>query len=227
MSHFRVFVIHKPEQNYEDLLTRYDENLETEPRIEYTRQQAIEYARRNYKDMQDKSDDECWKYVAEDYTMTDDDGNIYTTYNPDSKWDWYQEGGRFGSISDDEQEIKVKDFKLKENKERYKHSIRFWEVAIEGKPLKPGETERDFIAFYRKEYYLERYKNKQTFASYCSSEVPYAIVTSDGEWHAQGEMGWFGCSDDSYSAGAWMRECKRILREADPEDLIISIDCHI
>ena len=101
MSHFRVFVIHKPEQNYEDLLARYDENIEVEPYIQYTRQQAIEYARRNYKDMQDKSDDECWKYVAEDYTMTDDDGNIYTTYNPDSKWDWYQEGGRFGSISDD------------------------------------------------------------------------------------------------------------------------------
>lgn len=31
--------------------------------------------------------------------MIDEDGNLLSTYNPNSKWDWYTEGGRFsGSL---------------------------------------------------------------------------------------------------------------------------------
>ena len=39
------------------------------------------------------SDEECWKMVAEG-CETDDEGNIYSTYNENSRWDWWEIGGR-------------------------------------------------------------------------------------------------------------------------------------
>lgn len=38
----------------------------------------------------------AWKKIKEDYKgYMDEDGNILSTYNPNSKWDWYVIGGRW------------------------------------------------------------------------------------------------------------------------------------
>lgn len=228
MSHYRVFVIHHEDQDVDDLLAPYDENAEVEPYIRYTRQEAIDYARKNYyKDMPDKTDEECWQAVAEDYTKTDLDGNIYSTYNPDSKWDWYQIGGRFGNVNDDDTEVKVGEFKNNTDKDEYEHALRFWEINVEGSSLKPEEEQTDYFSLWKPEYYLEKYKTKEIYALYYASDIPYAVITPDGVWHAQGEMGWFGCSDDNCTAEEWMNEFNDIIKNSNPEDLIISIDCHI
>ena len=43
-----------------------------------------------------KSDDEFWEiYPFKAGKNLDEDGNEISTYNPDSKWDWYQVGGRW------------------------------------------------------------------------------------------------------------------------------------
>ena len=81
MSHFTVAVIYREDQNIEELLAPYDENLEVEPYIRFTRQEAIDYARENYRSAAGKTDEECWQMVAED-EQTDADGNILSTYNP-------------------------------------------------------------------------------------------------------------------------------------------------
>lgn len=43
------------------------------------------------------SDDEHYEYMKEyfDDDMIDSNGNLLSTYNPDSKWDWYSFGGRW------------------------------------------------------------------------------------------------------------------------------------
>ena len=66
MSHFTVAVLHRPDQDIETLLAPYDESLHEEKYIEFTRQEAIDHVRKHYKNMADKSDDECWHYLADD-----------------------------------------------------------------------------------------------------------------------------------------------------------------
>jgi len=230
MSHYRVFVIHKPDQNYEDLLAPYDENLEVEPYLEYTREQAIVYARKAYPNLSEGKDDEaCFQLVAEDYPedCVDKDGNIYSTYNPQSKWDWYCIGGRFGLIDENEEEIMVKDFKNTIDMDEYNWRLRFWDIAVEGAPLKENEDAVDFESIYKPEYFKERYGTRERFAEYNSRDIPYAVVTPDGEWHSVGTMGWFGISDDDKDTDTWMKEFDDIIKNSDPYDRIISIDCHI
>ena len=43
------------------------------------------------------TDDQCYEYMKSLYNsnMIDKDGNILSRYNPRSKWDWYEVGGRW------------------------------------------------------------------------------------------------------------------------------------
>lgn len=43
------------------------------------------------------TDDECYEYMKAWYEndMVDKNGNLLSTYNPNSKWDWYEIGGRW------------------------------------------------------------------------------------------------------------------------------------
>lgn len=46
------------------------------------------------------TDEECYEEMKErfDEDMIDEEGNLYTSYNPYSKWDWYTEGGRWKNV---------------------------------------------------------------------------------------------------------------------------------
>lgn len=93
MSHYKVLVIHNENQNIEELLAPYDENLEVEPYLKLTNNEAIAKAREEYDD--NYSEKELIKNYADDYGYIILDDGLYSTYNPNSKWDWYQIGGRF------------------------------------------------------------------------------------------------------------------------------------
>lgn len=99
MSHYKVLVIHKENQNIEGLLAPYNENLEVEPYLKYEHNDAIEMIKEEYVPfndfLKDYSDDKLLEWFADDCGYYLIDGDIYTTYNPNSKWDWYQIGGRF------------------------------------------------------------------------------------------------------------------------------------
>ena len=43
------------------------------------------------------SDEQCYESMRDYYDddMVDEEGNLYSTYNPNSKWDWYEVGGRW------------------------------------------------------------------------------------------------------------------------------------
>ena len=99
MSHYKVLVIHNENQNIEELLAPYDENLEVEPYLKYKHNDAIEMIKEEYMPfndfLKDYSDDKLLEWFADDCGYYLIDGDIYTTYNPKSKWDYYQIGGRF------------------------------------------------------------------------------------------------------------------------------------
>ena len=94
MSHYAVLVIHKENQDIEGLLAPYDENLEVEPYLKYEYDEAIKKAKEEY-GYKHRSNKELLKIFANDCGLIDINGDLYSTYNPNSKWDWYQIGGRF------------------------------------------------------------------------------------------------------------------------------------
>ena len=233
MSHYSVAVFHREDQDVDELLAPYSELLEVPKHVVYTRQEAIDLARDLFKECKDKTDDECWEFIAEDYAddMKDEDGNLYSNSNPNAKWDWYELGGRWsdslrlkdGSTAD---EAKIRDIDFTPNKNAYRAGQRFWDAVVEGRKF-PGSDR--YFALYKKEYYIERYGTREEYAKSSSEFKTFAVVTPDGEWHEQGEMGWFGLSSDTPAeARKWHDDYQAMFIDSADPDLILSVyDCHI
>jgi len=229
MSHYTVAVFSRPGQDIDELLAPFDENIEVEPYISFTRHEAIEYAKLHF-NTDGKTDDECWQMTAGD-SATDANGNIMSTYNPKSKWDWYVIGGRFsdklklknGQVAD---AARVGDLVFESDAKAYEGALRFWDVVVEHEQQEPGE---EYYALYNGEFYRERYKTRESYAKCMSSFATYAVVTPDGEWHAPGDMGWFGVSSETHDAALdWYEHYQeRFIDAADPDWILTIVDCHI
>ena len=109
--------------NWEDNLDQYYEGLEVEHYVAYTKDEAIdkvkkahansyEYAVKalqqtdlnpkmieHYQSIVDKglfiSYEDAWEEAKDWGYEIDENENLLSTYNPDSKWDWYSVGGRW------------------------------------------------------------------------------------------------------------------------------------
>ena len=261
MSHYKVLVLTDKEIDEDtlyDLLAPYDENLEVPEYVSKTKKELAEY----YKDFLQSWYEECLKnddskikvqaneikkkldsftdddsiikMYKEDYPddRFDEDDNLLSTYNPNSKYDWYDIGGRFsdsfrlkdGSTAD---QAYAKDIDFEIDSKEYREHLRWWELAIEEQESKDGE-EAPFV-FYRKEYYLERYKDKETYANIMSRPTFYAVVTKDG-WYSKGDMGWFCASSETAEESLdWdLNFFERYIQPAiDNNDYLTVVDCHI
>lgn len=241
MSHFTVAVIHREDQDIDELLERYNENREVEPYKRYTKEEAIAYARQWYVgENETKTDEECYEMMLDEELKPDEDGNLFSTYNPDSKWDWYVVGGRWDCelIMCGENgklygcnECKISEMVFPFNQKQYDSYIRWYEVTVEGQPMTAEEDERkfEFTSLYNKKYYNDYYGSKERYAQLQSTFYTFAVVTPDGEWHEQGEMGWFGVHDDTPEEFVqWIENYKKnFIDTAEPDWLITIVDCHI
>jgi hypothetical protein len=241
MSHFAVLVLHEEDQFIEDLLAPYDENLEVEPYIKYTRIQAINKMRKDCPSLyKDKSEDEIFQEACDWFGCTlDDDNNLLSTYNPHSKWDWWQVGGRFSGIlpiiptaldgyhgAEYVDSAFVRHIKWVQplDKEKREDIIKWWNVNIEG-----AEGEKDECFLYNPEYYKERYKDVETYIK--TRELPcyHAVVTPDGIWHEPSKVGWWGCTNGNPSDELeWDLHFKeRFIDTAEFDWVATIVDCHI
>lgn len=254
MSHYAVLVIHDKGQDIKELLAPYSENIKVEPYLEYKHNDAIEMIKKEYipfnNDIKDYSDDELLNWFVKQYSSYSlKDGDIYTAYNPNSKWDWYQIGGRFSNrlpLTNEalkKEYIKYADYpftdiapinyvnwKYKHLTKEEKNKIRrWWEINIYGAPLKEGE-EKDKYFFYNLEYYKRRYKDAETDIKTQEMITFYAVITPDGTWYAPAEMGWWGCSlGEPEDELQWDLEFyDRFIKPNLDSDLICTVvDCHI
>ena len=237
MSHFSVAVIHRCDTTIEEMLAPYDENIGVAPYVRFTRQEAIDYARKNYDGYADRPDSECYDAVAEDYiaeSMVDEEGNLYSRYNPNSKFDWYCVGGRFsgllktkdGEECDDEF---IRELDFSPDKDAHKRALRFWDVVVDHAPLAFGEQQEDFRTIYSEDYFREYYKTRENYANIMSSFSTYAVITPNGVWHGKGEMGWWGFSSENPEEFRKWHETymERFINHTDPYMKITIVDCHI
>jgi len=180
-------------------------------------------------------DDKCYDAYVKNYAdeeSLDEDGNLLSTYNPKSKWDWYDIGGRFsGEFFKDKEgnavdEGYASELDLGMDKEKFDAAALWWDVNIA--ETVEGE-ERDPL-FFGKQYYLDRYKNREIFATVRSLPIFRAVVTPDGEWYEKGEMGWFcATSETAEESLEWdLNFYERFIKEAIEKNYYLTVvDCHI
>lgn len=226
---------------------------------ECTNQNHVKYITEEFPKMLLWTDEECYQDAIK-YTEKENickDGSVRSTYNPDSKWDWYQIGGRWAGLFTvkkgtpheigekswtwDEKNpyestgdiikcdsARIKDLVFLDKEKDAQRARRFWELHVEGAEPQNDE-ERDMLkwARYKKEYYIETYKDKETYVRCESAFSTYAAITKDGKWHAKGKMGWFGMSSDE-DVVAWHDGYQKLIfDDAEEDDYITIVDCHI
>lgn len=237
MSHYTVAVFTKENQSIEELLEPFYEGMEVEPYIYKTKEEVLneiekhciknEELKEKYSKLSDREKIADWN----GWENLDGEDNLLSTYNPNSKWDWYEVGGRWSRLLKTKNGYNVdsclvKDLDLTLDKEAYEKAIRFWELVVEHQQLRDGE-EKPFN-LYKEEYYIKRYETKENYAKKMSTLSTYAVLTPDGEWHEPGRMGWWGMSHaDHNSEKAWDEGYEKFLQEAAPNWKITIVDCHI
>lgn len=96
MGHYILAVITKDNQNVDYMLQGFKEEDIIYPKhIMYTKKQAIRLGKKLEGNIHTKSDEELYQSIAKGFNddMKDEDGNLYTRYNEDAKFDYYVIGG--------------------------------------------------------------------------------------------------------------------------------------
>ena len=131
----------------------------------------------------------------------------YTTYNPDSKWDWYSTGGRWNNC------IKTKDGK-------FVNECLFGEIDFEPYPEDAYEDGKDWLGNPRKQL-------KEDYEwHYSKEELPFCIVI-DGVWYERGEMGWWAMVSNEKDKNQWGNEIEKLLEKIPADAEVYSVDFHI
>ena len=257
MSHYTVGIITKEKPSYtqiEDMLEPYSENLRVAPYIvrsyEEVKKELVKYLEKVVKYYEEnneldkrriaetkklaealKEDDikyiRDWNEIDKYYYGIDEKGNALSTYNPNSKWDWWEIGGRWNGLIKNNQQKLVElkpivskgQYSEEELKEMYPEQYKDYMDMLNGK------------SYYKKEYILSQYPDLETYVMKTENLYTYALMLPNGEWIEPGEMGWFGLSGASdeenreYEEKYW-----KIIKEmADkyPEGYMTIVDCHI
>lgn len=89
-------------------------------------------------------------------------------------------------------------------------------IQIWGNTLyRKGKTEEEYLA-----------RTGGSPADFMPIDV-YAVLTRDGEWTAHGTMGWWGISTDEKPERDWYDEIAELVKEIQPDDILVAVDCHI
>lgn len=145
----------------------------------------------------------CWK--------KNDNGvwEKWSTYNPDSKWDWYSLGGRWGKS------IKTKSGEFVD---------KCFLDEIDWSPFKPEdyeeETQKDWSG---KEYHP--LKDSVQY-HYTENDVPFCVII-DGVWYERGKMGWWTFVSDEKEKGDWNEEFMTLVKTLPEKSLVANYDFHI
>lgn len=278
MSHYVVLVIG---DNVDGQLAPYDENIEVAPRWE-NEALTVEGYWAYEKFVTDGLMPEggtmedlhaairtAWGEEADSYRVKDGELQRRTTYNPDSKWDWYTEGGRWGEmillkdgtkvdsarVGDIDFDTMIADAVRKANEtfdrfvavvggEDNFENIPDWDTIrarhenidnarteFNDDPIIAALREANLMPWFddlRDVYCINTPDPRAMFVRRAADSIlpGYAFV-KNGEWFAQGRMGWFGMSSDDVSSEDWAAEMIKMIRALPEDEFITVIDCHI
>lgn len=265
MSHFSCAVITNSNSGIEveELLAPYSEELRVAPYI----QMKAEEVYKEYKETQDEAKNvpDSWarkkqesgetdyinmsfeefkkSFYGED-AIFDENDNVLTTYNPNTKWSWYVIGGRwdnllrikscFGGGRSNEAHISEVNWealnRISKKDERWYR--RFWEINVLGKKMTRAEEKKhEYFSMHNKNYYLECFGNVEKYIKINGAFSTYAVVTPDGVWHAIGKMKMWGFSSEKPEdvegwSGSWYDNFVKPYLKSKEAHYITIFDCH-
>lgn len=103
MTHFVALVVAETEEEIEALVAPYDEDLKVEPYFEHVDvERMVEYAKEKGVEFTNPIDLVEWWNETPGVTNEAGEIGYMSTYNPNSKWDWYVVGGRWSGIAEND-----------------------------------------------------------------------------------------------------------------------------
>lgn len=116
MSHF-CGIVFGHENNLDNVLAPFDENLAVDEYIYMTAEEALLWAEQRAANLKERcsenpnsyaeetlqkynnfeSEEDLKSYIKDYWETLDDEGNVLSTYNPNSEWDWWVIGGRWSN----------------------------------------------------------------------------------------------------------------------------------
>ena len=173
----------------------------------------VEYFKKGYP--------EFWNSFEETYTKFGDDWNsnnwrkdedgvwaVYSSYNPNSKWDWYSVGNRWSNS-------------IKTKSGEFVDICKFGEIDFEPYSDNYYEDGKDWLGNpckKLKEGYEWHYDNKDNF--------PFCVVI-DGVWYEKGDMGWWGMVANEKGEEEWNGEVAALLEKIPADADVYNVDFHI
>ncbi|MGN1381997.1 MAG: hypothetical protein ACI4W2_04190 [Eubacterium sp.] len=170
------------------------------------------------------SDEKIYREVTDGHDL-DENGNILSTNNPNSKWDYYdKEGGCWKNEirtkdGRNVNQCRVRDLCLMPGPndqaayEKQKHL--FLVLTRQKDPESDAEKEALKACHWKPAYYFDQYGDADTFAQRQIAVQPYAVLLADGTWVEPDE-------NEDYIHGF------ADLMKRQPQDYMVTcVDCHI
>ena len=179
----------------------------------YKNEAHIKYLEEEFPKRLNWTDEEIYQHEIQYYEEEEigENGEVYSTYNPNSKWDWYSIGGRWNKIlltnKDNEDVVEEEEFGLfnycddKKTPDGYK-----W---VNGAKIKDIDFNK-----------MNEGKEEPFYT--------WALVDETG-WYEQGEMGWWAMSDATdESTNTFIEKFQEYIKAEENQDkYLIIVDCHI
>ena len=129
------------------------------------------------------------------------DGSTNETYNPDSKWDWYQLGGRWSGMLIP--------------KAGTTSAIHGSKSLLDDRP----EDKTKFDSILLKDIDWDITNNPYKFST-------FALIINN-KWYESGSMGWFGISSNNKEPEDWNNFVTKTIDDANQNLRLSIVDCHI
>lgn len=171
-------------------------------REESNNKEHVEFLENEFPAMLEWSDEQIYEHAIKwvDADNVTPEGGEYSTYNPMSKYDWYQIGGRWAGS------LKLRD-------------------GV--KPILPDES--SYGGWTDKDEETVTAENRVDMAYKKDienlDEIMCFAVLKDGEWHEKGRMGWFAIVSDEKED--WEKHFRELLKDVGDDELITIVDCHL
>lgn len=208
------------------VLAPFSENLEVAPYIKQNAEDAL----KEFKECQEKYPEDYANATlaewADDWHCeeVDEDGNLLSTYNPNSKWDWFTIGGRWDKM------LKLKDgtnVDIARVKDIDFIGILEDARATRERSWEQAKDEPDGVRSII--YGIAPDDTKESYIAKAGTLGTFAAVTKEGKWLEKGKMGWWGMSSETPEDDRkWDDEYhEHIISPLDLEDGVAIVDCHI
>jgi len=233
-------------KKYEE--TTYAEYLKDPKKYEEsTNPSHFKYVALEFPEKLKYNDEQLLKEAQRWYDTINEDGSVIDTYNPDSKWDWYQIGGRWKGSLTIKEGTPPSRYSLGEsswtNKEASFSSLSA-DVAyvgdIDWQKMREEETERlkekwdefhESLESAPSEEILRNIYGIQKNTKYEDYINPFSITVYalllDGTWYQQTDTSRVGPNTCEIPQDKWKTHVEETLLSLDPETKITIVDCHI